>query len=774
MRYLISSLLATLCTLMLGGCCNKTNTYHIEPYPNHIEPRSGSFALSKSTSFAVSEGCTPEQRCAMDALIAQLSKVTGNNYVVKETGADITFINDSTIASEGYVIDADTKSVKVMASTAQGMFYAIQTLYQLMPAEVLGKQQADGVKWNIQCVKIVDEPRFAYRGMHLDEGRHFFGVEHVKKYLDMMALHKINTFHWHLTEDQGWRIEIKKYPKLTEIGSIRKKTMVGRNWDIYDNTPYGGFYTQEQIREVVEYAAARHITVIPEVDLPGHMLAALTCYPELGCTGGPYEVSGQWGVREDVLCAGKEQTLRFVEDVLSEVIELFPSKYIHIGGDECPKVRWEKCPTCQAKIRQIGAKDDDKFKKEHYLQSYFICKVEEFLNGKGRKIIGWEEILEGGISPNATLMSWLGVKSGVEAANQGHDVIMVPNGFLYFDYAQSPDTIREPVGMRGDVNIRKVYNFEPVTEDILPDKAAHVIGVQANLWTEYIKDVEHMEYMYLPRMTALSELQWTKPENKDFDRFMSSMVIITKRFDVMGYNYAKHVFDVIPTYVTDSVNATVTVQLKSYSQDPIHYTLDGSEPGADSPRYTAPIEINSSCTLKAKAMRPDCDYTLTESFGFNKATCKPITLNSAPHEKYKSDGGSVIVNGRRGTLDFRTGHWLGFYGKPMDITIDLGKATECKSAKISALSRMNDWLFPPAKIEVFGSKDGTNFDKVAELATNDWKESAPNQIFNYICNFEPQVLCSLRIVAYAVEQIPQWHAGKDTKAYLFVDEVTVD
>ena len=355
----------------------------------------------------------------------------------------------------------------------------------------------------------------------------------------------MNTLHWHLTDDQGWRIEIKKYPKLTEIGAYRDKTLIGHLNDDkgYDYTRYGGFYTQDDIREVVEYAASKGVTVIPEVDLPGHMLAALAAYPEYGCTGGPYEVWGRWGVSEDVLCAGKEETFEFLEGVLTEVMELFPSEYIHIGGDESPKVRWEKCPACQARIKELGLKDGEKYSAEHYLQSYVTARVERFLNSHGRKIIGWDEILEGDLAPGATVMSWRGVEGGLQAAKLGHDAIMTPSTHFYFDYCQSDTPENEPLGIGGYIPVEKCYSYEPFTPEMTDDEKGHILGVQANLWTEYIKTTDHLEYMLLPRAAALSEVQWCLPENKSYERFLKSMKHYAEIYDALGYNYAKHIFE---------------------------------------------------------------------------------------------------------------------------------------------------------------------------------------------------------------------------------------
>ena len=468
--------------------------------------------------------------------------------VLKGTGkVGFSFRLDENLPSEAYNINVSRRIVTVTASGLNGFNYAIQTLKQMLPVEIYAKHVAADKDWSLLCCEIADAPRFRYRGMHLDESRHFFGMDAVKRYLDIMEVHKLNTLHWHLTDDQGWRVEIKKYPKLTEVGSIRKKTVIGhiyRSKD-YDTTPYGEgmWYTQDQIREIIEYAASKGITIIPEIDLPGHMLAALAAYPELGCKGKSYDVWGDWGISDDVLCVGKEKTMLFLEDVLSEICDLLPSEYIHIGGDECPKVRWETCPRCQAKIRELGLQDDNKYKAEHYLQGHVMSRMEKFINGKGKRIIGWDEILEGEVAPNATIMSWRGVSGGLQAVRMGHDAIMTPNTFYYLDYYQSLDKENEPLAIGGYLPIEKCYSYEPFTADMTDEEKSHILGVQANLWTEYIATNNHLEYMVYPRMAAVAEVQWLRPENKDWDRFRNGLDRMRKIYDFMGYSYATHVWD---------------------------------------------------------------------------------------------------------------------------------------------------------------------------------------------------------------------------------------
>lgn len=527
---------------------NQLSDYKIVPLPLNVEVKDGQFLVGKKVSISAPEQLQNEARFLAEYLHLQ----TGTKATLNSKG-DIQLSIDSTIAhSEGYHIESTPTHIKVSGQTPAGVFYGLQTLRQMLVEPKAGT-------WTILAGNITDEPRFAYRGMHLDVGRHLFPVEFIKKYIDLIALHKMNRFHWHLTEDQGWRIEIKQYPKLTEVGAWRKETAIKKNFPgayqgaTYkgDGTPYGGFYTQEEAREIVQYAADRHITVIPEIDMPGHMLAALAAYPELGNGTGPYEVATYWGVFDQIL-APKEETFQFIENVLSEIIDIFPSEYIHIGGDEAPKKEWKNSAQAQALIKKLGYTDDQKpntrdgkkHTKEEKLQSYFIQRVEKFLNSQGRQIIGWDEILEGGLAPNATVMSWRGVEGGIAAAKMGHKAIMTPGGYCYFDHYQDSVEAKqqEPFAIGGLTTVERTYSFEPIPVDFTPELASLIWGVQANLWTEYIPTTEYAEYMALPRMTALSEVQWTPSEKKDYDEFLHRIPSIRSILDKMDVNYAKHIF----------------------------------------------------------------------------------------------------------------------------------------------------------------------------------------------------------------------------------------
>ena len=530
--------------LMTGGCKSGTEqvaerSLAIIPAPVSIIEHEGNFVFTEKSKIILSV-TDDETKLAADCLAGLVRNPTGIDLPVEEVKKPAKHsvfmaLDDAVENEEGYLLTITPKNVIIKAKSAIGLFYGVQTLRQLMPVEVESPLVVEGLVLSVPACEIKDEPRFGYRGMHLDVGRHMFPIAYIKRYIDMISLHKMNKFHWHLTEDQGWRIEIKKYPKLTEIGAFRKETLVGHGGKrpyTYDGKTYGGFYTQDEVKEIVAYAASKFITVIPEIEMPGHALAALASYPELGCTGGPYEVQTRWGVFDDVCCAGKEETFKFLEGVLSEVFELFPSKYIHIGGDECPKTRWEECPLCQKRMKEEGLKD------EHELQSYFIQRIEKFVLSKGHKIIGWDEILEGGLAPEATVMSWRGTSGGIAAARQKHDVIMTPSTYVYLDYYQT-EPEGEPLAIGGYLPLGKVYSFNPMPEELTSEEQKHILGVQGNLWSEYLNTPEQMEYMAYPRMFAVSELGWVPERIKDFAEFRARLEVLKTRYDAIGINYFK-------------------------------------------------------------------------------------------------------------------------------------------------------------------------------------------------------------------------------------------
>jgi hexosaminidase len=575
-----------------AGEADGRSALSVIPAPRSLTPGDDSFRIPATVTVAVSN-TDDAQLADLAELVADLLKhqaraevVVSPEPVAEPIPDTVTLALDGTGApeaepdSEAYVLEVTSDGVTLRAPAHAGLFYGIQTLRQLItPADDGGHE--------IPTVRIEDAPRFPYRGMHLDVGRHFFPVDFIKRYIDLMSRYKMNTFHWHLTEDQGWRLEIRKYPRLTEIGSCRAETMLEKNYEPYvgDGIEYCGFYTQAEAREVVAYAAERYVTVIPEIEMPGHSLAALSAYPELACTPGPFAAATRWGIFPDIYCP-TEETFAFLEDVLAEVMEIFPSRYIHIGGDEAPKERWEESPEAQAVIRREGLAD------EHELQSYFIRRIERFLIANGRRLIGWDEILEGGLAPEATVMSWRGIQGGIEAAQQGHDVIMTPTSHAYLDYYQGDPDV-EPIAIGGFLPLERVYSFEPIPDELTAEQAKHVLGAQVNVWTEFMKTPEKVEYMAYPRALAMAEVGWSPAEARDFDDFERRLPANLERLDAVGVNFR------IPQvrgldYDRVSLDGRFTVELSSMFDDAkIRYTLDGSEPTADSPSYAGPIEITA-------------------------------------------------------------------------------------------------------------------------------------------------------------------------------------
>lgn len=750
----------------------KEADYRIIPIPQEVVAGQGSpFVLNKNVRILYPEGNEEMKRNA-NFLAGYLKTAIGADFKV-EVGTEGKGTILLSIAAldeqpEAYRLTVSSDGVSITAPSAAGVFYGIQTLRKSLPIAL-------GAEVLLPAVEIKDAPRFAYRGAHLDVSRHFFTVEEVKSYIDMMVLHNMNRFHWHLTEDQGWRLEFKKYPKLTEIGSRRSETVIGRNTGEYDGTPHEGYFTQEQAKEIVAYAAERYVTVIPEIDLPGHMQAALAAYPELGCTGGPYEVWRQWGVSEDVLCAGNDQTLAFLEDIFEELITIFPSEYIHVGGDECPKTRWEKCPKCQARIRALGLKSDKEHTKEERLQSFVINHVEKFLNARGRRIIGWDEILEGGLAPNATVMSWRGEEGGIEAAKQKHDVIMTPNSYLYFDYYQTQDIENVPLAIGGYLPLERVYGYDPIPGVLTPEEQQYIKGVQANLWTEYIATFSHAQYMVLPRWAALCEVQWSAAEKKDYADFIERLPRLIAWYEAEGYNYAKHVFEVRAEYEPNVVDGVLDVTLSTVDNAPVYYTLDGSEPTSSSALYAGKLQLKEGCSFSARAIRPIGESrVISEQIAFTKASMKPIVANQPIHERYTFKGASTLIDALRGNANYRTGRWIAVCGNDMDMTIDLGEPTEISNVALSVCVAKADWVFDTRNICVEVSDDNHDFLQIAAESYPEMKESDADGVHEHKLTFAPVIARYVRVIASPENSLPAWHSGKGQKGYLFVDEIGIE
>lgn len=759
--------------------CAQSNPYEVVPLPRQVElkqdPLTSSaieaFVMYPNTEICYQKGANNLKREAQ-FLAAYIKQINGVELKLttkqKERGQIRLEIDDDVPNVEGYRIEVDGDGIEIEGRTAAGVFYGIQTL-----RKVLAGQKG---KIALPAVEIKDEPRFSYRGAHLDVSRHFITADSVRRFIDMLALHNINRLHWHLSDDQGWRIEIKKYPKLTTVGSYRPETVIGHNTGKYDGIPHAGHYTQKEIRQIVKYAQERHITIIPEIDMPGHMQAALAAYPELGCTGGPYEVWKMWGVSDDVLCAGNDKVLSFIKDVLTEIVALFPSEYIHVGGDECPKVRWKECPKCQKRIADNKLHADAGHTAEERLQSYIIRFAGQHLASLGRKMIGWDEILEGGLAPGATVMSWRGEAGGIEAAKQGHDVVMTPNTYLYFDYYQTADIKNEPIAIGGCLPLALVYSYDPMPKSLSPEEQKHIVGVQANLWTEYIPTYRQVEYMELPRMAALSEIQWVQQEQREYEAFRNRLPRLIKLYDLQGYNYAKHLFDAEAEYISSPEKGGVVAKLSTIDNAEIRYTLDGSEPTAQSLLYSADgVLINKTATFKAAAFRPEGKTrTLTENFHFCKSTGCKVTLLQPSHNQYTYGGAKMLTDGMWGeTNNYNTGRWIAFSGTDLEAVIDLGKATEVSEVGFNVTVLKSNWVMDARGVEISLSDDGVNYRTVVKKDFPAMQESDPDEIYEHCYAFPKETARFVKVKVLSEHSLPQWHGAKGKVGFLFVDELMI-
>lgn len=771
-KKLLTGALAAMAFLLPSTAAGQTADFNIIPRPQQVNVSNDApFTLSAKTVISLGTNSQNMKRNA-NMLASYIEQATGIRPAVgkSKNGTAIVLTIDKTIANaEGYKLDADAKQIRIAGASAAGVFYGIQTLRKSLPL-VNGKAS----KVSIPAVHIADAPRFAYRGTHLDVSRHFVTADSVRQFIDMLALHNINRFHWHLTDDQGWRIEIKKYPLLTQIGSKRAQTVIGHNSGKYDGKPYSGFYTQKQIRDIVKYAADRYITIVPEIDLPGHMQAALAAYPDMGCTGGPYEVWQKWGVSDNVLCAGNNKTLTFIDNVLKEITKLFPSKYIHVGGDECPKTQWQKCPKCQARIKALNLEAKDGHSAEERLQSYIITHASNYLKSLGRNTIGWDEILEGGLAEGATVMSWRGESGGIAAAKQHHDVVMTPNSYLYFDYYQSLDKANEPLAIGGYLPLETVYSYEPMPKELTADEARHIIGVQANIWTEYMPTFKQMQYMALPRLAALSEVQWSQPALKDYTSFTNRLTEFTHMYDRLGYNYAKHLYNVAIHVDSDNKWREILIHMTTAGKAEIRYTLDGTEPTVNSTLYTGAIVLQKSAKIRAAAFRDGKRSSVTsQDISFNKATACPVELLQPTHKNYTYKGGATLTDGLLGDKGFGTGRWLGFSGNDLEAVIDLKQNTDVSSVSLNTCVDKGSWIFDARNIEVSVSADGKSFTKVASKSLPALEEQTPDNIYTYELTFPQTTTRYVKVTATSEHNIPEWHGGKGKPAFLFVDEISV-
>lgn len=732
---------------------NFVSAQQIVPYPSELKRKEGNFIFNKNTPIIYNDKSIRKQVDFLLDYFIRFYNISLQNTVssttVLKNSIVLRLTNNDTIKSS-YHLEISPEKIDISASTNEGLFYGIQSLMQLIPPE---KKE----KYILPCLQIKDEPRFGYRGMHLDVARHFFDVAYIKKYLDLLAYHKFNTFHWHLTDDQGWRIEIKKYPLLTQIGSCREQTLTGRfGSDVYDGKMYAGFYTQEQIKEIVQYAADRFINVIPEIDVPGHTLAALASYPYLGCTKGPYKVRETWAVQPDVLCAGNDSTYTFMENVFSEIIGLFPSVYIHIGGDECPKERWKVCSVCQLKIKNLGLKD------EHALQSYFVQRVEKFLNTKGKIIIGWDEILEGGLAPNAIVMSWRGMKGGIAAAKQNHSVIMTPEDPLYLNLSQSKN--EDSVTQGGYNSLEKVYAFEAVPNELDSSERKNILGLQGEMWTEYISNPSKLEYMLFPRMSAVAEASWTKKKNKNFGRFENYLPELMKRYTFWKLNFSSAYFEIQSSVI--SLNNQISWKLESKKTSSIVYVTPNDT--TNFIKYAHPISINQTgkwgSTLTDSSFKPKWIW---QYFSLNKASGKKINLTTVPNQKYAGEGGFTLIDGiQNKTGMLHSFQFLGFIGNDMEAIIDLGQVMKIDSIKLHCFEQKPSWIYAPSVVEFSTSVDSITF--------NPFQKTSKTGLKHLIYKVEDTRFCRyVKIKAFNNGIISNGLPGAGGKSWLFADEIEI-
>lgn len=737
------------------------NNQQVTPAPAFTQNQTGVFHFDKKTGIVSAGKNYDKEALLFNDLLQQFYgyrlPISKNASKFSSNSNKIILQFNATIKDEGaYELQVADHSILISSGNSTGIFYGLQTLLQLLPPEKMDACDIAGIL-------IKDKPRFAYRGMHLDVARHFSSVAFVKKYIDYLAMHKYNNFHWHLTDDQGWRIEIKKYPLLTSVGGCRAETLVGRyGSDLYDNTPYCGFYTQQQIKEIVAYATARHINVIPEIEMPGHAMAALASYPYLGCTKGPYKTFETWGVIEDVFCAGNDSTFHFLEDVLTEVMALFPSKYIHIGGDECPKERWKHCVQCQKRIK------DNHLKDEFALQSYFIQRIEKFINKNGRSIIGWDEILEGGLAPNATVMSWRGEQGGIEAAKQKHNVIMTPGEWCYFDHSQSLN--EDSITIGGYVPLEKVYGYEPIPASLKPDEIHYILGAQANLWTEYITNPKKIEYMIFPRMSALSEVLWSPKASRNWDSFEDRIPQLMKRYKLWGANYSNAFYD-LQAKVVPLPHYKIGWYLSTKSKND-KIIIANSESLTSAYEYTEPVEIKTSGLWQAALQDENKKIVsnwVKQQFLLNKASGKPVTLTYPPAGKYAGSGGFSLVDGVVNTMGMsKSSQFLGFNGSDMEAIVDLGEKTVFQSINLHAFAQPASWIYPATQVTFYSSDDGVSF---TELATVSLPDAKRNHIFQYQ---KPGIAQFIKIKADALKVIPSGLPGAGYKPWIFFDEIEIN
>lgn len=739
----------------------------IIPKPQEVALEDGWFHINAQTPLVVEK---EEQLPWMGLLAGWINTATGwKLQAVTGTSESkgVTMVTDTSLENEAYRLKIDKEGAILYSNSPKGFIHGVESIRQLLPIAVEKPAPNDGVDWKLHAMTITDSPRFKWRGLMLDVSRHFFDKDYVMKTIDRLALLKMNTLHLHLVDDQGWRIEIKKYPKLTEVGAYRVD-QEDLPWNSR-RTPspdekgtYGGFYTQEDIKEIVAYATAHGIDVVPEIEMPAHVMSAVAAYPYLACSSKPIAVAsgGVWP-DVDIYCVGKESTFEFLEDVLSEVMDLFPSQYIHIGGDEATKTSWEHCASCIALAKKEGLDNVDE------LQSYFIKRIERFISSKGRTLIGWDEILEGGLAPGATVMSWRGVQGGLDASAQGHDVVMTPGEFCYFDHYQG-DPDNEPLAFGGYTPISKVYQFDPVVEGMTEAQEQHVLGGQANLWSEYIPNPSHSEYMIFPRLTALSEVLWTKKENKDWVDFTKRLDPLLQRFNALGVHYAKSIYDLGSNVGMDSLSNKIKVAFTSeFPQGTIRYLVNDDGDLSKGEVFKDSLLIGEDAKVRAALFRDGkrLGKEKVVHVKFHEAVGVEVTYKHPYHKNYQGGGAQGLVDVVRGSKNFHDGHWQGWSGTDMDATLNLGEEKEISEVTVGALQSQGAGIFFPAKVEVLLSEDGKKFTSVGSIEIPK-AQDPETKLKELNINFEPTKAKYIQVKAINVGQ-----TNTGTPAWVFVDEI---
>ncbi|MDD5150836.1 MAG: family 20 glycosylhydrolase [Flavobacterium sp.] len=743
---------------------------NIIPKPANIVVKEGKFQFSKNTQFVVKGDSQKEIATALlnkfqlaagwKPLIT--TKIPKSNYIV--------FKVDKTFHREAYKLDVSTKGVVITAKENAGFIYGLESIRQLLPTAIESKVVVSNVKWEISNVSITDEPRFQWRGLMLDLSRHFFDKSYIEETIDRLAMLKMNVLHLHLVDDQGWRIEIKKYPRLTEVGAwrVNQENVI---WNARltvnpdEKGTFGGFLTQEELKEIVKYAQLRNIEIIPEIEMPAHVSCAIAAYPELACFNQRIGVpsGGVWPIT-DIYCAGKESTFEFLQNVLDEVIPIFPSKYIHIGGDEATKTNWEKCPLCQKRMQDEGLKN------VHELQSYFVKRMEKYINSKGKKLIGWDEILEGGLAPEATVMSWRGTQGGIEAAEQGHDVVMTPGTHCYFDHYQGPQN-EEPLAFGGYTPLSKVYEFDPVVPTMTPEEAKHILGGQANLWSEYIPTTQQSEYMIFPRIAALAETLWSSKEARNWNDFTNRLPSLLKRYDYLGINYAKSAYLITATSTADLDKKIVKLALKNeFPNADIRYVLGDKSIDANAIKYTDSIAISETTLLKASLFENDkaVGKFFTDTIKFHKAVGSKLNFKTPYDDNYKADGPFSLVNILRGTKNFHDGQWQAWLVKDMEVVIDLEKEKTIKQIVLGSIENQGSGIYFPTQVSAFVSNDGVTYKEVGQV-THPFAINSNSELKDFKINFNALTARYVKVVATNLKKSPK---GEDS--WLFIDEILVN